>query len=159
MSEVITRSVPPRRLVDGINPLVRALARSRLHGTVDGALLLLHVTGRRTGRRLDIPVGYVPLDDERLVVVTEHTWRANLRGGADLDVTRHGRRERMHASLDEDPAAVAATLHILVGRIGPRATRQRLGLRITGAGVPSPAELERAVREYDLATITLTPRA
>jgi hypothetical protein len=157
MSAVITRSIPPRRLVDGINPLVRALARSRLHATVDGALLLLHVTGRRSGRSLDIPVGFAALDDERLVVVTQHTWRANLRGGADLEVTRNGRRERMRASLDEDPATVAATLRTLVERIGPRGARQRLGLRITGGELPSAAELETAVREYDLATVTLSP--
>jgi hypothetical protein len=156
MSDVITPSVPPQRLIDGINPLVRALVRSPLHAAVDGSLLLLHVTGHRTGRHLDIPVGYVPLGNG-LVVVTRHTWRANLRGGADLDVTHHGRRERRHATLDENPGTVAVTLRALVDRIGIRAARQRLGLRITVDRVPTDAEFEAYVRETGLATITLTP--
>jgi hypothetical protein len=157
MSTTITRSIPPQRLVTGVNPAVRALIRSRLHGAVDASLLMLHVDGRRTGRRYDIPVGFVKLDD-RLVVVTQHAWRANLRGGADLDVTHDGRRERMHARLDEEPGVVAATLGTVIERIGARRARQQLGLRITPPEPPTLAELEAAVREFDLATVTLTPR-
>jgi hypothetical protein len=154
MSTAITRSVPPQRLVSGVNPVVRALIRSRLHATVDETLVMLHVTGRMTGRRYDIPVGYVRMDD-RLVVVTQHLWRANLRGGADLDVTHHGRRELMHAELEEDPHAVAETLRAVIERINLRAARQRLGLRIPAGRIPTLAELEAAVREFDLATVTL----
>jgi hypothetical protein len=156
MSTVITRSLPPQRLVDAANPMVRALIRSRWHGVADGTLLMLHVTGRRTGRRYDIPAGYVPLGD-RMVVVTEHTWRANLRDVAELDVTHHGRHERMHAALDENPVTVATTLRELIDGIGLRATRQRLGLRMTTSRMPTAGELEAAARDFDLATITLTP--
>ena len=155
MTAVVTRSIPPQRLVNGINPVVRALLTSPLHAAVDGSVLMLHVTGRRTGRRYDIPVGYVPLDG-RFLVVTQHPWRANLRGGADLEVTHHGRRRRMHADLDEDVDPVARILRAVIEQIGRRAARRRLGLQIAVDRTPTQAELEAAVHAFHLATIVLT---
>src|SRR3954470_7610980 len=115
MTAAISRSIPPQRLVNLMNPLVRALLRSPVHAAMDRAVLILHVIGRRTGHRYDIPVSYVQLDG-RFVVVTQHTWRANLPGGAAIQVTQ---------------------------------ARQR---------TPTLTELEQAVRDYQLATITLNPR-
>jgi hypothetical protein len=156
MSTAVSRSIPAQRLVNLVNPGVRALLRSPLHAVVDKALLMLHVVGGKTGRRYDIPVGYVALDG-RFVVVTQHAWRANLRGVACVDVTRAGRRRSMSAHLDEDRSSVAATLRDVIERIGWEAARRRLGLTITVHRTPTHAELEEAVQEYDLATITLTP--
>jgi hypothetical protein len=157
MTTAISRSTPPQRLVTLMNPVVRAALRSPLHSAVDGALLILHVTGRRSGRRYDIPVGYVDLDG-RFVVVTQHTWRANLRGGADVGVTHAGRQRRMHAELDEEHGAVAATLHDVIEKIGWRAARRQIGLAVNVSRTPTLAELEAAVREFHLTTITLTVR-
>jgi len=47
--------------------------------------LLRCVTGRKTGRRYDIPVSYVEDPDGCLTVVTVATWRLNLLGGADVE--------------------------------------------------------------------------
>jgi hypothetical protein len=154
MTTAVSRSTPPQRLINLMNPLVRAILRSPLHAAADNALLILHLTGRRTGRRYDIPVGYVELDG-RFIVVTQHTWRSNLRGGADVEVTYAGRRRPMHADLDEEPASVAATLHAVIERIGWRAARRQIGLTINVGRTPTSAELEQAVREYHLATVTL----
>ena len=155
MTDTITHNVPPRRLINVVNPLVRLALRSPLHVVLDPALLTLHVTGRATGRRYDIPVGYVEMDG-RLVVVTQHRWRVNLRDGRDVEVTHRGRRTSMHAELDEDPASVAHTLHDVIDRIGWKAVRAQLGLEVNGHRTPTVAELEEAVREFGLATITLT---
>jgi hypothetical protein len=156
MTRVITHDVPPQRLVHAVNPLVRFALRSPLHVVLDPALLTLHVTGRRSGRCYDIPVGYVDVEG-RLMVVTQRRWRANLRGGADVAVTHGGRRVRMRAELDEEPASVARTLSAVIDRIGWKAARTQLGLTVTERRTPTVAELEEAVREYDLATITLEP--
>ena len=157
MTGTVTHHVPPQRLVDLVNPVVRFALESPLHTVLDSALLTLHVTGRATGRHYDIPVGFVEVDG-RLIVVTQHSWRANLRGGREVEVTRRGRRVRMHAVLDEQPASVAADLHAVIERIGPRASRAQLGLTVAGDATPSVAELEAAVCEYGLATITLDDR-
>jgi hypothetical protein len=155
MTGVITHNVPPQRLVTAVNPLVRLALRSPLHVVLDPALLVLHVVGARSGRRYDIPVGHVDAGG-RLVVITQHRWRANLRGGGDIQVTYRGRRTPMHVELDEDPASVAGTLHEVIDRIGWKAARTRLGLTVTAGRTPTVAELQEAVREFDLATITLS---
>jgi len=40
------------------NPVVKWILRSRLHRLLSAHLLLISVTGRRTGRVYTIPVGY-----------------------------------------------------------------------------------------------------
>ena len=68
MTSTVKRSVPPPALVKMGNPLVRMLLGSPLHGVLDGSFLVLHLTGRKTGRRYNIPVGYVDMEG-RLAVV------------------------------------------------------------------------------------------
>jgi hypothetical protein len=155
MTSTITHKVPPQRLIDLVNPLVRWALESPLHVALDRAILTLHVTGRASGRRYDIPVGYVDVGG-RLVVVTQHRWRVNLRDGPDVEVTHRGRRTPMHAELEEEPASVARTLHAVIESIGWRAARSQLGLASKAQRAPTVSELEEAVREYRLATITLT---
>ncbi len=157
MTTALSRRVPPQRLIDLVNPGVRALLSSPLHRPLDPALLVLHVTGRRTGRRYDIPVGYVDLDG-RLLVVTQHRWRANLRGGGDVEVTLRGRRRPMRAELDDDPASVAVTFRRVIDRFGARTARRQLGLRFDPDHPPTVTELEGAVRAMDLGVVTLAPR-
>src|SRR5258705_11416649 len=106
MTSAITRNARPDGLVRMINPAARLLLRSPMHRLLDPTVLLLHVTGRKTGRRYDIPIGYTSVSG-RLILVTVARWRVNLRGGADVEVTRYGHRQPMHAMLDEDPASVA----------------------------------------------------
>lgn len=61
--------------VDGIlsrlNPLFAALLRSPLHPLLSPGLVLLTVTGRHSGRRYSIPVGYQRHGDELVVMVSE----------------------------------------------------------------------------------------
>ncbi|GAB1692666.1 nitroreductase/quinone reductase family protein [Krasilnikovia sp. M28-CT-15] len=157
MATTIGRRLPPQRLINLLNPVVRAALRSPLHGAMDDALLILHITGRKTGHRYDIPVGYVELDG-RLIVVTQHSWRANLRGGTDIEVTHAGHRRTMHADLDDAPASVAATLQRMTEKIGWKGTRRQTGLTTEPGRIPTVSQLEEAVHEYHLATVVLTPR-
>ena len=152
----LTRHLPPQRIIDLANPAVRALAQSPLHGAVDKALIVLHIVGRKTGRGYDIPVGYVDLDGH-FIVVTQHRWRANTRGGADVDVTFRGRRRRMHCVLDEDPRSVVRTIQQVADRLGPKAMQRLTGLKTPDGTEPSFDQLEEAVRAFDLATLTLSP--
>ena len=81
MTSTVKRSVPPPTLVKMGNPLVRMLLGSPLHGVLGDSFLVLHLTGRKTGRRYDIPVRYADMDMEgKLIVVTVARCRVNLRG-------------------------------------------------------------------------------
>ncbi|MFG1643520.1 nitroreductase/quinone reductase family protein [Amycolatopsis sp. NPDC049252] len=154
MSDTISRRIPPQRLITAMNPLVRAIAGSPLHRLLGTSVLVLHVTGRRTGRHYDIPVGFADLGDT-LLVVTRHRWRVNLRGTTAVSVTHRGHTRRMHAQLTEDPAAVAVRLGEAITRLGRKNAQRRFGLALPDDRDPGPAELEAAIREYSLATITL----
>ncbi len=61
--------------VDGVlsrlNPLIAALLRSPLHPLLSPGLVLLTVTGRNSGRRYSIPVGYQRHGDDLVVMVSE----------------------------------------------------------------------------------------
>jgi deazaflavin-dependent oxidoreductase (nitroreductase family) len=61
--------------VDGVlsrlNPVFGAVLRSPLHRLLSPGLLLLTVTGRRSGKRYSIPVGYQQDGDDLVVMVSE----------------------------------------------------------------------------------------
>ena len=64
------------RIMTRVNPLIVAILRSPLHGLMSTGLLLLTVTGRRTGRRYTIPVGY-QRDGDRYVILVSKARRKN----------------------------------------------------------------------------------
>jgi len=157
MTSTVKRSVPPPTLVRMGNPLVRMLLGSPLHGVLDDSFLVLHLTGRKTGRRYDIPVGYVDMKG-KLTVVTVAGWRVNLRGGADVEVTLRGRLRPMHALLDEEPASVAVSYQAMIDRMGWKKAQRQLGISLPGGRAPTLTELKDAGREYGWSVVTLTPR-
>jgi len=154
MTDTIHRRTPPQGLVNAVNPLVRAMAASPLHRLLDTSVLVLHLTGRRTGRHYDVPVGFADLGDA-LLVVTQHRWRANLRDVTKVLVTHEGRTRVMRAQLTEDPAEVAGQLGKAIARLGRKDAQRRFGLSLPVDHEPDADELESAVREFSLATITL----
>jgi deazaflavin-dependent oxidoreductase (nitroreductase family) len=154
---LIRRTAPPRVLIRLANPVVRMLLRSPLHGMLDPSVLLLHVTGRKTGHEYAIPVNYVDVDGQ-LIVVTVARWRVNLRDNRNVEVTWRGRRRRMHARLDEEPACVAVMYRQIIDRLGwPKAARQ-LGISAAGGMAPTLLELKDAASEYGWSVIKLNAR-
>jgi F420H(2)-dependent quinone reductase len=108
--------------VDGalslLNPLVAALLRSPLHPLLSSGMLLLTVTGRRTGRRYGIPVGYQHDGEDLVVMVSEarrKQWWRNYYEPGPVSVRLRGRDYPGRAELvapgsDEFCALVERTL-------------------------------------------------
>ena len=96
------------------NRLVIGLLCSRLHPLISGSMLVLQVTGRRTGRTIQLPVNYVrDAGEEGLLWLTstrERTWWRNLRDGAPVGVCLRGRWLTGAAMVDEETAAVMSGL-------------------------------------------------
>jgi deazaflavin-dependent oxidoreductase (nitroreductase family) len=93
--------------------IVRFLLRSPLHGLVGDRVMLLTVTGRRSGRSYSFPVRYA-VDGRTLTVVAEAertTWWLNLLRQAPVLVRMDGRDRHAIAHLvwdaDEADRAIA----------------------------------------------------
>ena len=113
-----------------LNPVIGAVLRSPLHRLVSPGLLLLTVTGRRTGRRYSIPVGYQRDGDDLVVMVSEarsKQWWRNYEEPAPIEMRlrgeqRSGVAERSEAVCSELEAnfcrAESSTGTGMVGRSG-----------------------------------------
>ncbi|MCU1451158.1 MAG: hypothetical protein JWP02_3328 [Acidimicrobiales bacterium] len=122
---------PPARVIRLINPMMRIVIRSRL-GRRMGPLAVIRFTGRRSGRRRDIPVGLHEIDGVP-TVFTDRPWRLNLRGGADVTVVKGGRTWTGRAELVEDPDQVGQALATAVQQVGAR----NVGLAMTKGAQPT----------------------
>jgi hypothetical protein len=131
-ADTVQAAHPPEALMRHVvNPVMRTLLRSPL-ARWTGPLVLLEVTGRRTGRRLRIPVMGHWVDGV-LHVSTDGRWTANFRGGAGLTVIQHGKRWAGRGLLLEDPQETVAALRAALGTSSPRS----MGL----GGVPPGHEI------------------
>ena len=149
----VEERIPPALLLRIGNPIVRRVLRSPLHRLLSKHLVLVTVTGRRSGRTHTVPVGR-HVEDGTLTVAAHGTWRVNLRGGAPLRLTIDGRERDAHAELQEDPDEVAGTYLDLLRRSGIRGASQ-LGLKLNVDRLPTIEELKPAVAGRGFARISL----
>jgi F420H(2)-dependent quinone reductase len=137
-------ATPPRGLMRWlVNPVVRSIARSPA-GRWTGDLLLLEFTGRRSGRRLSVPV-VGRRHGEALYALTDATWALNFSGGAAVQVASRGRRWAATGVLVSDQAEAAAVLRTAIATSGAR----HVGLSLPQGWTGTDAELctlRRAVR-------------
>ena len=111
-----------------MNPAMRWLLRSPLHPMVSGRTVLLGITGRRTGKRYEICVGYAPSGPDSIDVLVsdaEHRswWRNFTDGGGPVRVTLRGAEHDAWATAHLPPTAdfkaiADRALPAIVGRRG-----------------------------------------
>ena len=90
------------------NHAVALLLRSPLHPIVSGQLLLVTVTGRRSGQGHTFPVGYRRAGDRVTIPVgwpRRKLWWRNLRGGACVRLLIRGEQRTGHAQIRGDEHA------------------------------------------------------
>ena len=131
------RSLRLRRAL--VNPPVAALLRSPAHRIVSGSHVLLSYTGRRSGRRRELPVAYAR-DGGRLLLLAGRPegkrWWRNFREPRDVEVVVAGERRRGRARVLGGEARERA-LAAYLGRF-PR------GGRALGVHARDPVALARA---------------
>ena len=111
------------RLMSRLNPLIAWILRSPLHPLLDRGLLMLRVTGRRTGRRYWIPVGYQHEGRTITVLVSKaprKQWWRNYRDPGPADVllrgrTLHGRARVVPTESSTVQEAIERTLRRVPG--------------------------------------------
>jgi deazaflavin-dependent oxidoreductase (nitroreductase family) len=90
------------RLSIWLNPIVAAILRSRFHWLLSPGLMLITVSGRRTGRRYTIPVGYHHVEDAVIILVAEapsKVWWRNYRKAGPIELRLRGKEFRGSAAV------------------------------------------------------------
>jgi hypothetical protein len=126
-----------------VNPVVRSIARSPA-GRWTGDLLVLEFTGRRSGRRLSVPV-VGRRHGEALYALTDAPWALNFSGGAAVRVASRGHHWAGTGVLVSDQAEAAAVVRTAIATSGAR----HVGLHLPPDRAVTDAELcalRRAVR-------------
>jgi hypothetical protein len=149
----VQQALAPAAMVRVVNPVLRWILGSPAHRIASRGLMVLHVTGRRSGRVYDVPVGRHELDGQ-LLTFGGGAWGVNLRGGADLEVTLDGRRRRAHAVLEEDPERVAEIFERLLRGLGPKRAN-RVGLKVNVDRMPTLDEMRVGTAGRAIVLITL----
>jgi deazaflavin-dependent oxidoreductase (nitroreductase family) len=131
---------------------------SRRRGKMGEQILVLHFTGRKTGKSYATPVGYHRMDG-RLALVSNSGWRLNFRGGADVKVSIKGETIPARAELLSDPVQVAAIYERLIDEIGWEKSGRDLGIRINAGRPPTRRELEDMVAGSGTSVVWIDLRA
>lgn len=119
--------------------------RSPFHGVLSNGMMLITVTGRKTGKKYTTPVGYYR-EGECLWVITsrDRTWWRNLRGGAEVGLLLRRRPVTAFAEPDLDEKSVQVRMHEYLRHV-PQAARP-MGIRIEN-GSASAEDVARAAKD------------
>lgn len=127
------------------NDFVKILLRSPLHGLFSGSLMLITVTGRRSGRAITTPVNYYS-DGNTLWVISNRnrSWWRNVCGGAEVTLMLKGREVKARAESILDEQTVAKQIGEYVRHLPMSA--KPLGVRLQD-GVPDCEDTARLAKE------------
>nr|WP_296074767.1 hypothetical protein [uncultured Actinoplanes sp.] len=132
------------RLQGLVNVVVRTLLRvPGISRGIGRYLITLHVVGRKSGRRYDVPVAYVPYEGD-LLVGTPFAWARNLRTGDTVPVDYRGRRTTAAVRVHTAEAEVVSLYEVIA-----RANRNFANfnkISFDAAGNPSEQDLRRCYR-------------
>lgn len=144
---------PPQAMFKLVNPIVKGVLASPLHGLLDKSLMLITFTGRKSGKSYTIPVGYHPQPDGTLRVFSSHTWWKNLRGGKPVSLRLRGQKVAAYAEPITDKSVILPEVEAFIAAHGPENGR-RIGVHIDKQN-PTAAELAEAAK--DTVIIQVTP--
>ncbi|MDF0531803.1 nitroreductase/quinone reductase family protein [Tsukamurella sp. 8F] len=130
-----------------------ALKLPVVSGLIGRRLLTLYVTGRKSGKRYEIPVAYTP-HDGALLVGSPFAWGKNLRTGEPIEVQLRGQRRTADVTVVSDEAGVTELYGVIAKDNGNFAKFNGITVR---DGVADPEDLRRAF-EGGARVFVLTPR-
>ena len=126
------------------NDFVALALRSPLH-VVMGDTMLITVTGRKTGRKITLPVNYYGDGDSLWILSSrDRTWWRNVAGGGNVTLRLHGHDFKGAAEVILDEAVIAARMPAYARHIPGSA--HAIGLRLEN-GVPNCDDLARLSKE------------
>jgi hypothetical protein len=155
-SPAVLLSHPPVSLLHAANPVVRLLLRIPLAGRLREQVMVVNVTGRRTGRRYSIPLSAHRIDGD-VYALSSAPWKHNFRDGAAAEVLLGGKTTRMRGELIEDRAVVAELSRRCAESYGVRRAQPLMGLKFRDGRIPTVNEFADAVDRHRYAAVRFTP--
>jgi deazaflavin-dependent oxidoreductase (nitroreductase family) len=126
------------------NDFMAWVLRSPFHVML-GGMMLISVTGRKTGKTYTTPVGYYEEGGYLWVITSrERTWWRNLQGGADVKLLLKRKPVNGFAETELDEKAVETRMHEYVKHI-PQAAKP-MGIRVEN-GVASVEDIIRTAKD------------
>jgi deazaflavin-dependent oxidoreductase (nitroreductase family) len=145
-----------------VNPFVRLILRSPLHGLFSATLLLITYHGRKSGKEYTLPVQYVQ-DGNNIYIVPGYAekkiWWRNLRGGMDVQLTLKGQTMHGMGTLLEREAGAEEILKgfgLYLQRFPPSAKIHHV--RFEADGRPNPDDLREAAKTIKMIQVKLNER-
>ncbi len=127
------------------NDFMSWVLRSPFHGMLSNGMMLITVTGQKTGKKYTTPVGYTREGDCLWVITSrDRTWWRNVRGGAEVGLLLKRKPITAFAESVPDGKAVEARLRDYAKRM-PMAAKQ-LGIRMTN-GQANVEDVSRVAKD------------
>ena len=136
-----------KKLYRVINPVVKKILRSPLHGFLSQNTLLLEFTGRKSGRKLSTPVSYHSSDGiAHCFTRKSFVWWKNLNSGEAVYVTIKGERHLVNPEVEAENSEIKgqALRHFL--RAVPR-DAPHSGVALDTNGDPNVDDIQRVVSD------------
>ena len=108
------------RLMNALNAPMRLILRLPFATPLSNQLMLVYLTGRKTGRKYVQPVSFVP-DNGTLLTPGGGRWKLNLREGSCVRARLRGRPTLLRPEIISEAAEVDRLLRIMAKR-NPRVT-------------------------------------
>jgi deazaflavin-dependent oxidoreductase (nitroreductase family) len=139
---------------DWFNPIVKLMLRSPLHGMMSGSTMLITYTGRKTGKKYTLPVGYLRQGDMLTTISSRsRSWWRNLRAEAEVTLLLQGKQVEASAKAVEDPVDVMSGLRSYLAQAPQFANY--LDITVDEDGKPVKRDLEREAKQRVLVKLKL----
>jgi len=135
------------------NDFMAWVLRSPFHGILSNGMMLITITGRKSGKKYTTPVGYY-VEGGILWVITsrDRTWWRNLQGGAAVSLLLKRKLVRGFAETDVDEKSVESRMAEYLRHV-PQAAKP-MGIRLENK-VPNADDIARTAKERLFVKISL----
>lgn len=128
------------------NDFMSWVLRSPFHGMLSNGMMLITVTGCKTGKKYTTPVGYYCEGDYLWVITNrERTWWRNIKGGRDVSLLLKRKPVDAFADVELDGKCVEARFQEYAKQM-PMAAKQ-MGIRVEN-GSANAEDVARIAREW-----------
>ena len=127
------------------NDFMNWVLRSPFHRMLSNGMMLITVTGRKTGRTYTTPVGYYQEDGNLWVLTSrDRTWWRNLQGGRQVKLLLKRKLVKGFAEIEVNGKAVEAHMFEYIQHI-PQAAKP-MGIRVENK-IPNAEDITRTAKD------------